>query len=246
MSNTELASERFAPRDPKAKRARPRRPPTRAAAVPSVVPELLASERHAPPPARDPRQAIAERLASVWHKHVSPPGKLGVLPPLLESRRLEHMIPDAAFKQAMLFDKILLWQVANNDGQHYAGTQILMPETGKKREDESAPRGVIVAAGLKALDTLHSHGSGLGHIVSFIRLSPWRLPITVIEGQEINAIPLRVGDLIGDEDAGAALLAGELTVVRATHKDAQGGEYERHDYVGRGLSETPAMRKDTV
>lgn len=164
--------------------------------------------------AKDKRLAIAKRLEDEWKKHVSPPGALKGIPPLLEQRRLEYQIPDEAFGRACMFDKILLFQIPMWEGGVYGDTSILMPETGAERVEESAPRGVIVSAGLQALDVLHSHGSGLGHKVLYVHMSPWRVPFMMIQGHELYLIPLRVGDLVADEDTAQGLRSGELGLVR--------------------------------
>ncbi len=168
--------------------------------------------------ARDKRLAIAKRLEDEWKKYVAPAGALKGLPPLLEKRRLEYQIPDAAFGRACMFDKILLFQIPMWEQETFGDTRIIMSEEGAKREEESAPRGIIVSAGLQALDVLHSHGSGLGHKVLYVHMSPWRVPFMMISGHELHLIPLRVGDLVADEDTGAALLSGELGVVRVEDK----------------------------
>lgn len=162
---------------------------------------------------KDRRLAIAKRLEEAWKAHVSPPGAIKGLPPLLEQRRLEYQIPDEAFGRAALFDKVMLFQIPMWEQETYGDTSILMPETGRERIEESAPRAVIVSAGLKALDVLHSHGSGLGHRVQFQHLSPWRAPFMMIAGHELYLLPMRVGDLIDDEDTAAALRSGELELV---------------------------------
>jgi hypothetical protein len=167
---------------------------------------------------QDRRLAIAKKLEAEWQKHVSPPGTLKGLPPLLEARRLEYQIPDEAFGRTCMFDKILLFQIPMWEGGTYGDTSILMPETGESRVEESAPRGVIISAGLQALDILHSHGSGLGHRVLYVHMSPWRVPFMMISGHELYLIPLRVGDLVADEDTAAGLLSGELGLVRVADK----------------------------
>ena len=132
---------------------------------------------------------------------MAPPGTFG-LPPLLEQRRLEYLIPNGAFAQRAIYDRMLLWQIPYYR-ERYGDTRIMMSEQGKERNKNEAPRGIIVSAGLQALDVLHDHGSGLGNIVKFIRLAPWRLPCDMIGGKEEYPLILRAGDLIADEDLGA-------------------------------------------
>ena len=107
-----------------------------------------------------------------------------------------------------------LWQIPINEGPTYGDSSIIIPDQGKARLSEEAPRGVIVSAGLQALDVLRSNGCDIGYIVMFVRLSPWRVPIATIAGKEQYLIPLKVGDLISVEDTAAALRTGKPIVVR--------------------------------
>lgn len=173
----------------------------------------------------------AKDLAPLLAARMAPPGALG-LPALLEERRLKYGIPDGAFKQQALYDRLLVCQIPEWEGDTYGDTQILMPESGKKRMEESAPRGVIVSAGLLALDHLRSHGSDIGHIVKFVRLAPWRLICDMIGGHEFPLLVLRSGDLIADEDLAARLRAGSTKV-------AADAEHGHHLVDGDGVRMSP-------
>src|SRR6188508_1736958 len=130
-------------------------------------------------------------LLSLRREALAPPGAFG-LPPLLEQRRLEYLIPNGAFAQRAMYDRLLLWQIPYYR-ENYGDTRIIMSEQGRDRNKNEAPRGIIVSAGLQALDVLHDHGSGLGNVVKFIRLAPWRLPCDMIGGQEQYLMILRCG-----------------------------------------------------
>lgn len=175
------------------------------------------------------------RMVALVKTRMSPPGVLGLCP-LLDARRIECGIPDSAFKMAAMFDRVMLYQIDPGDGEHYGDTGIVMPEVGKVREKEEAPHGIIVSAGLGALDILRSHGSGLGHHVMFVRSSPWRVPFERIGGHAFYLIPLRTGDLIADFDTGAALARGELTV---------GLPDLHHAYLRNGVEQGPAIQPYT-
>ena len=167
----------------------------------------------------------AERLAA-RKAAMAPPGALG-LPPLLEQRRLQYLIPNGAFAQRAMYDRMLLWQIPYYQ-ERYGDTRIVMPETGKSRTKNEAPRGIIVTVGLQALDVLHDHGSGLGHIVKFIRLAPWRLPCDMIAGREEELLILRCGDLIADEDLEQLLRKREWAVRCERRKDKDGNAVTAH------------------
>lgn len=146
---------------------------------------------------------------------------------LLESRAAEHGIPAAAFRQEALFDRILVWQIKPFQGDTFEGTRILKTERAKDREQEEAPRGVIVSAGLGAQDVLWSHGIEVGHIVSFVHLAPYRLPLD--DRYDEALVILRDGDLIASEDVRELVKSGVLRVEQ--HEVASGGGCFRKQHV---------------
>ena len=181
---------------------------------------------------------LAERLATykeakLWVRQHQKPGAFG-LPPLLEARRLEHGIPDGAFKMQCVYNRILVWQLPESEDERYQGTSIIMTSRTQERERDIAPRGVIVSAGLSAMDYLRSNGMDLGHIVNFVRLSPyeWRCDI-VGRGIPQECKILQAGDIIGSEDLAVALRNGECRVVyeNNVHKfvDSSGKVWEPQD-----------------
>jgi hypothetical protein len=141
------------------------------------------------------------------------------LPKLLDQRRWEYGIPDDVFGVQPLFDRIFVWQVPEDEGDTFAGTSIIKPDTVKSREEGETPRGILVGAGLHALDSLRSNGIDLGHMVHFVRLSPWRRELKPVEGLSMNFVILRAGDLVDSEDLAAAMRAGKCTVVSEANKD---------------------------
>jgi len=181
----------------------------------------------------DPRFALRKEA-------LAPPGAFG-LPPLLEQRRLQYLIPNGAFAQRAMYDRMLLWQIPYYL-VNYGDTLIAMPETGKSRTKDEAPRGVIVTAGLQALDILHDHGSGLGNIVKFIRLAPWRLPCDMIGGKEDHLLILRCGDLIADEDLEHKLRSREWAVRCEKRTDKEGRPVTAHVLVSdKGIARNPQV-----
>lgn len=156
-------------------------------------------------------------------RHISPKGALG-LPALLDKRRLEHDIPDEAFDVSCLFDRILLFQVGDMEGDTYGDTSIVMPDAVRERERDTAPRGVLIGAGLSALDVLASNGIELGHIVTFMRISPLRMRIGIYGGYTAWALVMQVGDLTGSVDLAEKLKKGQRSIVfdDGQHKIADG------------------------
>lgn len=166
----------------------------------------------------DMRDAQLMRLAATMGEklaqHISPPGecKASVVKehPLLEERRLKYSIPDKAFDQEAVYDRIFVHQIPRVMGNKLEGSMLYKPESARQREEESAPRGIIVSAGLKARDSLTSHGMDIGHCINFIRLAPFRLPYMSISGQELWLLVMRDGDIVASEDLPIRRNAGSV------------------------------------
>jgi len=142
-------------------------------------------------------------------KKMSRPGALD-LPPMLEEKRLQYLITDGAFKVHPAFDRILVWQIAAHQKETFdpQGT-IIMPDMVRDQEKMVTPRGVIVSAGLLALDHLRSNCIDVGHTVYFVQNAPWRI---CVDGHPYYVMVLRDGDLIGSEDTQEAVRKGNLKV----------------------------------
>jgi co-chaperonin GroES (HSP10) len=158
--------------------------------------------------------SIIERAAALTEaesKVMAAPGTLG-LPALLEAKRQRYRITDGAFRVQPVFDRILVWQISEHEGETFGGGGIIMPETVKKRERVETPRGIIVSAGLLALDHLRSNGIDLGHTVYFIQNAPWRIRCDVVGGHMFHVMVLRDGDLIGSVELRSAITTGKIEV----------------------------------
>lgn len=155
----------------------------------------------------------SERLAREIGSHISE-GSIG-LGPLVDKKRKQYGIPDEAFfNQCPAFNKILVAQIPEDDGdEFYPGTNIAKTEVAKTRDLVEAPRGVIVGAGLQALDVLRSNGMDIGHTVGFTRLAPFRRPFATIAGERLTLIVLVAGDIVDSEDLGQQLRARKVRIV---------------------------------
>lgn len=124
------------------------------------------------------------------------------LPELLDARRIEYGIPDGAFRAQATFDRVYVYQIADAclTGETYGDTRIVRPQAEQSSSIRRAPRGILVSAGLQALDQLHSHGVQVGHIVNFLQLVPWQIQCDIIEGKSYSVLVMRSSDIIGSED----------------------------------------------
>lgn len=158
--------------------------------------------------------AEAERESKARLEHMSPPGKLG-LPPLLEQRRWEIGMIDQLFSQAAVYERLLLYQITTKEFEGgTAGTSgIIVPDATLSRDLKEAPRAVVVSAGLNALDYLHSHGMGVGCIVTICREAPYGIRVAVVGGKYYSLIIVDAGDVCASEDLADEMREGRARIV---------------------------------
>lgn len=205
MKDVMLASERHGKKKSKAVEG-----------VEDELREMLAKDASLSAADRAKLSHTAKNIAEEWSKHVAPAGALG-LPELLDKRRLEYGIVDNAFESEAVFDRIYVWQVDRQVGETYEGTSIIRPDSARDRHRTEAAYGIIVSAGLKALDNLRSNGIDLGHLVKFIRSSPWRMYIGNVGGVEIPPLMvMRDGDIVSSDDLASMRREGKVKTVQVT------------------------------
>jgi hypothetical protein len=150
---------------------------------------------------------------------------------LLTKRMREMDLPKCPYQPA--FDRCAVVMVPEDMAtrETYArGGVIVKPEAKRSDEQKISARGVIVGAGLSALDVMKSHGIELGHIVWVARLSPWRHVIERTEKGDVEMLFMRVGDIVGSEDTLAAVEDGSLeVVVNDQDQHVYRGAEKRHD-----------------
>lgn len=145
--------------------------------------------------------AASEEIRS----QMSPPGALG-LPALLEARRLEYGIIDGYFAATPCWDRVHIFQIDQFASATYDPKGVIvMPDVAKQRQTHECPEGIIVGAGLTALDSLRSHGMDLGHRVIFIRNAPWRVRVGMVLGKPQSVLPMTVGDIGASYDTTSEL-----------------------------------------
>lgn len=176
----------------------------------------------------------AERRSRMIRERMSPPGTLG-LPKLLDQRRAEYGITDSAFKRQATFTRILVWQIPMKKGDLFEeGGLIQMTDTTKAREQDKAPHGIIVSAGLAALDVMVSNGIHVGHRILFCHSAPYFVRYDTIDGQDHRLVVLDVGDIIASEDLATALKNRDVRITQNRDND-KSIEHVLIDELGRPL-----------
>lgn len=187
----------------------------------------------------DNPESIAETAAIL--RHMSPRGSLG-LPPLLEQRRWEWGITDGAFQQVATFERIFVHRIpaAGETGETYDGGKIIRPSMTVDREEQQSSRGVLVSAGLRAMDILYSNGIDLGSIVRVINNAIYGIPVEMVGGKRRWLLVLNDGDICGSEDLAQLLKSRTVGVRRIDFEDKP----SEHAITGRGNALTPWVSDD--
>ncbi len=172
---------------------------------------------------------IAEAIAQKLEDSLKPLGHFNI-PELLDKRRFEYAIPNGAFQQYPAFDKVYIWQLNLTPRREFVeGGQLVKTDMRIAADRNTAPRGIIVSAGLAALDSLRSSGFDLGHIVRFKKFAPFIQPVEEIDGQELTVMVIRDGDIVASEDLAAAYHRREVQIINASE--------DKHGYDHRFVNE---------
>ncbi len=189
-------------------------------------------------------EKIKREVENNRDKYISPPGALN-LSPFLDSVRVKEDIPDMFFNVACVYDRIFVIQQGEDDNAFYGEGLIYKPVGAMKRDEQSMPRGILVSAGLLAMDTLRSHGMELGHMITFQRMSPWRTKVGMIASQDMHVMMLRDADITGSETLQNQLRTGEARVETRSYKQDDDHEVTEHvlkDKSGKTWTPTRPVR----
>jgi co-chaperonin GroES (HSP10) len=156
----------------------------------------------------------AKRRTALIREHMSPPGELGLCP-ALEAQRLKYGITDAFFKVQASFDRIFVFPIDAEEGDKAEKTTggIYKPATTKLRDKQEGNRGVLISAGLTAMDRLMSHGIEIGDIVITNKNVPFARRCESISNEALHYLVMRDGDLAGSETLMERIRAGKQRVV---------------------------------
>lgn len=106
-----------------------------------------------------------------------------------------------------VFDRIFVYPLKDKEQPEKSpGGIYLAPRT---RERVGAGRGLLMAAGPKAVEQLYGHGIGVGHIVIVARLSMWERSYFA-DKVEHTVLVLRASEVVASEDLMTAYEKGDL------------------------------------
>lgn len=155
------------------------------------------------------------------------------LPPLLEQRRREFKIAAGYFDREYLWDNCLVCQIEDTEGDSNTfipGGLIEKPFDRKEYDKASSYVGVIVSAGLAALNKLRSNGVDLGHIVTFSRYTPFQPQVDVLGNRPVHGIELMVGDIKSSMDLALQKREGKVRVDTTEYQN-NGYTIREHEFV---------------
>ncbi len=132
----------------------------------------------------------------------------------LLSQRLKTIgVPPCPYQPA--FDRICVYQYPEEMARRETfaeGGVVLKPENVRARDEKVSPRGLLVAAGIEAMDYLRSNCIALGHIVWTARFSPWAHVIERRETGDVTMMFMRAGDIVGSEDVLRLIREGKVAI----------------------------------
>lgn len=165
--------------------------------------------------------------------HIAPLDRPPIrMPRLLNERREKYLIVDQMFQYPASYDRILVHQVSLHHDTDTAGGLIVLTEKSKQAQREAACLGIIVSAGLLALDEMASNGHHVGDLVAFVQWSVYRLPTTHIAGHEFPLLVLKAGDIVANCDLQRRINEQSVRVIPREFKDPDTGDMvTRHIYV---------------
>ena len=132
---------------------------------------------------------------------------------LLAQRRKQYGIP--AIQAHPLWDNVVLWRIPAKEEEETAGG-IIIPQIA---QGEVTHKGVLLAAGLKALDELYAYGIEIGDIVWFGRYAGDDRTIEERQAGQVSkklasVLTLKSSELTHDEDLADRLAKGDLSIER--------------------------------
>jgi len=157
-----------------------------------------------------------EKFNRCWKEHVKefPEGSLN-LPPLLEKRRHECQLAKGFFDWQSIGDYVMVCQIEYEEDKLFAGSPLERPQAWAEADKARSFVGVLTSAGCTALDVLESEGVGLGHIVRFMRYTPFKCKVDELisaerETCDVYGIELVASDIRASMDLAHLLREGKV------------------------------------
>jgi hypothetical protein len=147
---------------------------------------------------------------------------------LLAERITEFRIPP--WPGQAQFERVLIYRIPDEGAANEKfgeDSLIFKPDSRKAVDVSRSPRGVIVSAGLQAMDILRGNGMQIGDLVWFAPHVPTRFETGRDDRGPIEFFFMNVGDIVVDEDTLARVVDGDLSsafTVDGRHAYSKKGE----------------------
>ena len=185
---------------------------------------------------------VARSIADKLEASLKPKGYFNISE-TLDERRLHYGIPNGVFDVFPSFDKIYVHQIPFSEREEYSeGGVIIMTDVSAAYERNMAPRGVLCAAGLQAMDALSSSGIEVGHIVRFRKMHPHVMPVECIDGTWMSVFVMRDGDITGSEDVAADFHSKRIQLKNVAEDKGEGPDFS---YDWRFVNEDGVYKRRT-
>ena len=136
---------------------------------------------------------------------------------LLERRIREYNIP--RWPGQALYGRIIVYRIPDKAAERKTfveGGLIEMTEEQAAGRAFRAPRGIIVSAGLQAMDVLRGNGIGLGEMIWMASHTPWRFEVDAKQsGEKVETVEfffMQAGDAVISEDLAERVQSGKAQV----------------------------------
>jgi hypothetical protein len=133
---------------------------------------------------------------------------------LLDQRIRKFKIPK--WPGQAMYGRIIVYRLPDKAAARESFTKgglIVKPESVASDTKWRSPRGVIVSAGLQAMDILRGNGMGLGEIIWMASHTPWRFEVDrTTDGQSIEFFFMQAGDVVISEDLLGRMAGGSAQI----------------------------------
>lgn len=155
--------------------------------------------------------------------------------PGLEEARWQYMIPDDAWKVWPTYDRVMVYQVPQLFTRKKVGAQGILhaADVTQDREHRTSCEGIVISAGLTALDHLRSAGIEVGHRVVFVQNYMYRRRVGYGEDEYVGI--MRSGDICAGFELAERLVDGVESIDQSNPTD------HFLESVGKATTQNPRM-----
>lgn len=165
--------------------------------------------------------------AEIQRNHLAPLGQTD-LPAFLDKRRVEYQLPNELFVHQACGNRVLFYPMGIEGDKKFEGTSIIMPDFADTRDKKMTPKGLLVSAGIEAMDYMVDQGIELGDIIWHDAPSPTRVHCCWILRRQFVLYEVPIESIVADMDLRHRIMHGWVEFVREQRYDRNGNTYLAH------------------